>query len=123
MEAAIQTVVKVFLKSAKGKESLGGKDFQRLVESQLSNILTDTDSKKAVNEMREGLDANQDGKVGFEEYMKLVGYLATSLSQQRISQEGSDHLEAICSTVLVNHGLGDGGSGVACPNNGPWLNN
>uniref|UniRef100_A0A668AAS5 S100 calcium binding protein U n=1 Tax=Myripristis murdjan TaxID=586833 RepID=A0A668AAS5_9TELE len=86
MEAAIQTVVKVFLKSAKGKESLGGKDFQRLVESQLSNILTDTDSKKAVNEMREGLDANQDGKVGFEEYMKLVGYLATSLSQQRINK-------------------------------------
>ncbi|KAG7225513.1 hypothetical protein INR49_027509 [Caranx melampygus] len=83
MEAAIQTLVKVFLKSAKGKESLGKKEFQSLVKSQLSNILSDTDSKEAVNNMGQGLDANQDGKVGFEEYMKLVGYLAVSLSEQR----------------------------------------
>lgn len=40
MEAAIQTVVKVFLKSTKGKESLGQKEFQGLVKSQLSNILS-----------------------------------------------------------------------------------
>ncbi|XP_044028547.1 S100 calcium binding protein U [Siniperca chuatsi] len=88
MEAAIQTMVKVFLKSSKGKESLGKKEFQGLVKNQLSNILTDTDSKEAVNNMGQGLDANQDGKVGFEEYMKLVGYLAVSLSEQRaLAQE------------------------------------
>ncbi|XP_026204592.1 S100 calcium binding protein U [Anabas testudineus] len=87
MEAAIQTVVKVFLKSTKGKESLGKKEFQTLVKSQLSNILTDTDSKDAINNMGQGLDANQDGKVGFEEYMKLVGYLAVSLSEQRTLAE------------------------------------
>lgn len=84
MEAAIQTVVKVFLKSTKGKESLGPKEFQGLVKSQLSNILSDTESKEAVNNMGQGLDANKDGKVGFEEYMKLVGYLAVSLSEQRV---------------------------------------
>lgn len=39
MESAIQTVVGVFLKSAKGKESLGGNDFQKLVKSQLHNIM------------------------------------------------------------------------------------
>ncbi|XP_019723452.1 S100 calcium binding protein U isoform X2 [Hippocampus comes] len=83
MEEAIQTVVKVFLKSGKGKESLGPKDFQNLVKSQLSNILTDTDSKEAVNNMGKGLDANKDGKVGFEEYMRLVGYLAKAVSEQR----------------------------------------
>ncbi|XP_023265622.1 uncharacterized protein LOC111657610 [Seriola lalandi dorsalis] len=83
MEAAIQTLVKVFLKSTKGKESLGKKEFQGLVKSQLSNILSDTDSKEAVSNMGQGLDENQDGKVGFEEYMKLVGYLAVSLSEQR----------------------------------------
>ncbi|XP_042362694.1 S100 calcium binding protein U [Plectropomus leopardus] len=83
MEAAIQTVVKVFLKSTKGKESLGKNQFQSLVKSQLSNILSDTDSKEAVNNMGQGLDANHDGKVGFEEYLKLVGYLAVSLSEQR----------------------------------------
>ncbi|KAG9355309.1 hypothetical protein JZ751_000147 [Albula glossodonta] len=82
MESAIQTVVGVFLKSAKGKESLGGKDFQNLVKSQLQNIMTDTDSSDAIKEMRQGLDANQDGKVSFQEYMTLVGYLANTLSQQ-----------------------------------------
>ncbi|AWP21512.1 putative protein S100-A1-like [Scophthalmus maximus] len=82
MESAIQTLVKVFLKSSKEKETLGKKEFQGLVKSQLSNILSDTDSKEAVNNMRQRLDADQDGKVGFEEYMKLVGYLAVSLSEQ-----------------------------------------
>ncbi|XP_051926194.1 S100 calcium binding protein U [Hippocampus zosterae] len=83
MEEAIQTVVKVFLKSGKGKDSLGPKDFQNLVKSQLGNILTDTESKEAVNNMGKGLDANKDGKVGFEEYMRLVGYLAKAVSEQR----------------------------------------
>lgn len=40
MEGAIKTVVTVFLKSSKGKENLGGKDFQNLVKNQLKNILT-----------------------------------------------------------------------------------
>ncbi|XP_077446263.1 S100 calcium binding protein U isoform X1 [Stigmatopora argus] len=83
MEDAIQTVVKVFLKSGKGKDTLGPKDFQNLVKSQLSNILSDTDSKEAVQNMGKGLDSDKDGKVGFEEYMKLVGYLANSVSEQR----------------------------------------
>nr|XP_020479472.1 20-hydroxyecdysone protein-like [Monopterus albus] len=84
MEAAIQSVVKVFLKASKGKESLGRKEFQSLVKTQLCNILSDTDSKEAVNNMAQSLDANQDGKVAFEEFMKLVGYLSTSLSEQRV---------------------------------------
>ncbi|XP_028316755.1 S100 calcium binding protein U [Gouania willdenowi] len=83
MENAIQTMVKTFLKSSKGKENLGKKEFQNLVSSQLGNILSDSDSKEAINNMSQGLDANQDGKVGFEEYLKLVGYLAVSLSDQR----------------------------------------
>ncbi|XP_008330100.1 S100 calcium binding protein U [Cynoglossus semilaevis] len=84
MEAAIQTLVKVFLRSSKGKESLGRKEFQTLVKTQLGNILTGADSNEAVNNMGKGLDADQDGKVGFKEYMKLVGYLAVSLSEQRV---------------------------------------
>ncbi|XP_028819885.1 S100 calcium binding protein U [Denticeps clupeoides] len=89
MESAIKTVVGVYLKSAKGKESLGEKDFQTLVKGQLSNIMTDTDSSKAVKEMRQGLDDNQDGKVSFQEYMKLIGYLANALSQQRSSENAA----------------------------------
>lgn len=40
MEGAIKTVVTQFLSSARGKESLGGKNFQKLVQSQLGNILS-----------------------------------------------------------------------------------
>ncbi|XP_038135233.1 S100 calcium binding protein U [Cyprinodon tularosa] len=83
MEGAIQAVVKTFLKSAKGKDTLGKKEFQSLVSSQLGNILTDTESKEAIDNMGKQLDSDNDGKVGFEEYMKLIGYLACSLSEQR----------------------------------------
>lgn len=39
MEAAIMTVVSTFLKSAKGKENLDGKAFQKMVSSQLGGIM------------------------------------------------------------------------------------
>lgn len=45
--------------------------------------IQDTDSKEAIDNMGKGLDSDQDGKVGFEEFMKLVGYVACSLSEQR----------------------------------------
>ncbi|MBN3317664.1 S10A9 protein, partial [Atractosteus spatula] len=86
MEAAIQTMVKTFQTSSKGKDSLSGKEFQKLVQTQLSNILSDTESAKAVKEMKEGLDTNKDGKVSFQEFMSLVGYIAGMLSQQRSSE-------------------------------------
>lgn len=69
--------------SAAGKGSLGDKGFNNLVKKKLSNILTDTDSSSALKEMRKGLDENSDGKVSFQEYLTLIGYLAKNLSQQR----------------------------------------
>ncbi|KAF4100713.1 hypothetical protein G5714_018909 [Onychostoma macrolepis] len=83
MEAAIKTVVNVFLKSSKGKENLGGKEFQSLVKSQLKNIVTGSEDNEAVKNMRQQLDNNQDGKVSFQEYMILIGYLAQAVSEQR----------------------------------------
>lgn len=51
MESAIQTLVKVYLKSSKGKDSLGKKEFQQLVKSQLSNILSVRKSSRNLPEM------------------------------------------------------------------------
>lgn len=51
MEAAIQSMVKVFLKSTKGRESLGKKEFQDLVKTQLSNILSVRKSSLNLSEM------------------------------------------------------------------------
>ncbi|KAL7875034.1 hypothetical protein SRHO_G00060040 [Serrasalmus rhombeus] len=89
MESAIKTVVTQFITSARGKDSLGAKNFQKLVQSQLGNIMSDTDSSSAVKEMMHGLDDNQDGKVSFQEYMNLVGYLATSLSERKTGTQNS----------------------------------
>ncbi|XP_042280886.1 protein S100-A1 [Thunnus albacares] len=83
MESAIQTVVTTFLGSARGKENLDGKAFQKLVKKQLSGIMEDTNSSSAVKEMQRGLDENSDGKVSFQEYLTLIGYVANSLSQSR----------------------------------------
>ncbi|KAL4624831.1 protein S100-A9-like [Arapaima gigas] len=88
MEQAITKIVEVYLKSARGKDALGDKQFQKLVKCQLGNIMTGTESNEAIKEMRQGLDANQDKNISFTEYMTLVGYLANALSQQRtIGQE------------------------------------
>uniref|UniRef100_A0A8C2KVD4 EF-hand domain-containing protein n=1 Tax=Cyprinus carpio TaxID=7962 RepID=A0A8C2KVD4_CYPCA len=87
MEAAIKTVVSVFLKSSKGKENLGGKEFQSLVKNQLKNILTGSEDNEAVKNMRQQLDNNQDGKVGFQEYMNLIGYLAQAPAYYSFFQE------------------------------------
>ncbi|XP_052000494.1 protein S100-A13-like [Xyrauchen texanus] len=89
MESAIKTVVMQYLSSARGKESLSGKSFQKLVQGQLGNILADTDSSSAVKDMMKGLDDNQDGKVSFEEYMRLMGYVANSLSEQKAQNNTS----------------------------------
>ncbi|XP_062256100.1 protein S100-A16 [Platichthys flesus] len=83
MESAIKTLVTTFISASKGKENMDTKSFQKMVSSQLSNTMQDTDSSSAIKEMQRGLDANNDGKVSFQEYLTLIGYLATSISQNK----------------------------------------
>ncbi|KAG5264385.1 hypothetical protein AALO_G00253210 [Alosa alosa] len=94
MESAIKTVVSVYLKSAKGKENLSSKDFQGLVKNQLGGILNNAESKNAVKDMQQGLDDNQDGKVSFQEYMKLIGYLANAVSKQYVADKETKPAES-----------------------------
>lgn len=46
-------------------------------------VVQDTDNSSAIKEMQQGLDANQDGKVSFQEYLQLIGHLAKSMSQKK----------------------------------------
>uniref|UniRef100_A0A3Q3VTB1 EF-hand domain-containing protein n=1 Tax=Mola mola TaxID=94237 RepID=A0A3Q3VTB1_MOLML len=94
MEEAIKTVVTTFLSSARGKENLDSKKFQKLVSKQLGGIMEDTDSTSAIREMQRGLDENNDGKVNFQEYLTLIGYLANSFSDRQISQKGGTNADA-----------------------------
>lgn len=52
--------------------------------------LQDTDSKSAIKEMQRGLDENNDGKVSFQEYLTLIGYVANALSDRKGTQQKSN---------------------------------
>lgn len=51
----------------------------------------DTDSSSSIKEMQQGLDENSDGKVSFQEYLTLIGYVANTMSQKKCAsnQESS----------------------------------
>ncbi|XP_031708857.1 protein S100-A13 [Anarrhichthys ocellatus] len=83
MEAAIKTVVTTFLTSTRGKENLEGGAFQKLVKKQFGGMMEDATCSSAVKEMQQGLDADNDGKVSFQEYLTLIGYLANSASERK----------------------------------------
>ncbi|XP_035263425.1 uncharacterized protein si:ch211-105c13.3 isoform X2 [Anguilla anguilla] len=89
IESAIKTFVMAFLKASKGRENMQEKDFQKLVTNQLKNIMAETDSASAVDEIREGLPDKQGAKqVGFKEFMDVIGCVATKLSEkQPVSEE------------------------------------
>lgn len=48
--------------------------------------MQDTNKSSAIKEMQKGLDENNDGKVGFQEYLNLIGYVANSLSESQHPQ-------------------------------------
>lgn len=50
-------------------------------------LLQDTDSSSAIKEMQRGLDDNNDGKVSFQEYLNLIGYVANALSERKATQQ------------------------------------
>ncbi|XP_068180813.1 protein S100-A13 [Antennarius striatus] len=95
MEDAIKKLVTTFLSSSKGGENLSSRAFQNLVSKQLGGIMENTNSTSAIKEMQQGLDANNDGKVSFSEYLNLIGYLAKSLSEAETNKnKGASNPEA-----------------------------
>ncbi|XP_077430740.1 protein S100-A13 [Vanacampus margaritifer] len=83
MEDAIKTLVTTFLTSTRGKENMDGKSFQKMVKKHLGSVMEDANSSAAIKEMQNGLDENRDGKVNFQEYLTLIGYLAKAVSEKK----------------------------------------
>lgn len=54
----------------------------------------DTDNCAAIKEMQQGLDENNDGKVSFQEFLNLLGYLAKSLSNKQHPQNAGTGQDA-----------------------------
>ncbi|XP_077453740.1 protein S100-A10 [Stigmatopora argus] len=83
MESAIKTLVTTFISSSRGKESMDGKSFQKMVKKHLGSVMENTNSSTAIKEMQNGLDEDRDGKVGFQEYLTLIGYIAKAVSDSK----------------------------------------
>lgn len=75
--------------STKTKQNLPETDFS-FPFPRLSHV-QDTDSSSSIKEMQQGLDENSDGKVSFQEYLTLIGYVANTMSQKKCAsnQESS----------------------------------
>lgn len=51
--------------------------------------IQDANKSSAIKEMQKGLDENNDGKVGFQEYLTLIGYVANSLSESQCASKAT----------------------------------
>ncbi|XP_057689368.1 protein S100-A10 [Corythoichthys intestinalis] len=90
MESAIKTLVTTFISCSKGKESMDGKSFQKMVKNHLGGVMEDANSSAAIKEMQNGLDENRDGRVGFQEYLTLIGYIAKAVSDSKCNQAATN---------------------------------
>ncbi|XP_077177069.1 protein S100-A16-like isoform X2 [Paroedura picta] len=84
LEEAIEVLVKNYDKYAsrgfcRRRRGIGKGNFQKMVSQELQHMLTNTENKQAVNEMRQSCDQNQDGQISFEEYWTFMGRIAHTL--------------------------------------------
>ncbi|XP_078524476.1 protein S100-A16-like isoform X1 [Lissotriton helveticus] len=80
-EFCIGVLVKTFYQYA-GKKRMNRKEFQKMVSTELNHILSSTEDKEEVNELIRLIDANEDGKISFEEYWSLISLITDTLSKQ-----------------------------------------
>ncbi|XP_018431107.1 PREDICTED: protein S100-A16-like [Nanorana parkeri] len=89
LESAIETVVRNFYTYAhkKGKEyKMNKADFHKMVEQELQHVLTNTENKEALKKLSKKFDADNDGKISFDEYWKLIGEIGRNLGHQMAMQ-------------------------------------
>lgn len=80
-ELSISVLVKTFYQYA-GKRKMNRKEFQKMVGTELNHILTSTEDKEEVDGLIKLIDANEDGKISFEEYWSLISLITDTLSKQ-----------------------------------------
>ncbi|XP_069074183.1 protein S100-A16-like [Pleurodeles waltl] len=80
-ELSITVLVKAFYQYA-GKRRMNRKEFQKMVGTELNHILSSTEDKEEVDELLKLIDANEDGKISFEEYWSLISLITDTLSKQ-----------------------------------------
>ncbi|XP_063802795.1 protein S100-A16 [Pseudophryne corroboree] len=94
LESAIEVLVRNFYVYAekKGKQDkMNKKEFRKMVTQELQHVLTNTQNKEAANKLIQSLDADEDGKISFDEYWTLIGEIARKLSQQMAMQAQERH--------------------------------
>ncbi|KAM4736352.1 protein S100-A11-like [Anableps anableps] len=80
METAIGVLVSQF-KAYAGRDgssdTLSRDKFQKLVKSELSNLVKNAGDPAAIDQLMSSLDKNNDGELSFLEFWQLIGHLAS----------------------------------------------
>ncbi|XP_058015797.1 protein S100-A16-like isoform X2 [Ahaetulla prasina] len=89
LESAIQTVVDYYnIYSSKefllfGKVGIRKSNFKKMLERDLSHILTNTDNKEEVEKLFKDLDRDGDGVIDFDKYWDLIGNIAKPIARDK----------------------------------------
>ncbi|KAJ1081027.1 hypothetical protein NDU88_001214 [Pleurodeles waltl] len=86
VERSIKVLVKNFYTYAGKNDKMNRSEFHKMVGKDLSHILTNPHSKQGVDDLIKKLDANDDGKISFEEYWTIVSEIANKLSRQMANE-------------------------------------
>ncbi|CAI5798388.1 protein S100-A16-like isoform X1 [Podarcis raffonei] len=89
LEEALLTLVRNYDKYAEksfflryffGKQGkISKENFGKMLNEELSHVLSNTDSKTAAQEMFADMDLDEDGKMSFDEYWRLIGGIINQL--------------------------------------------
>ncbi|XP_034261973.1 protein S100-A16-like isoform X2 [Pantherophis guttatus] len=88
LESAIETVVENYNKYS-AKENLlrkGGikkSNFKRMLQSELSHMLTETMKEEAVEKLFQEMDQDGDSLIDFDEYWALIGKIVKLLARNQ----------------------------------------
>ncbi|XP_040854685.1 protein S100-A9 [Ochotona curzoniae] len=108
LERSIDTIINVFHQYSVRvghRDSLNQRELKQLVQKELSNFLKrEARDEKAINEIMEDLDTNQDKELNFEEFVILMARLVHASHEEM-------HKNAPPGHEGHSHGPGLGGGG------------
>lgn len=108
LERSIDTIINVFHQYSVRvgpRDSLSQKEFKQLVQKELHNFLKkEARDEKAINDIMEDLDTNQDKQLSFEEFVILMARLVHASHEEMHKNAPHDH-------EGHSHGPGLGGGG------------
>ncbi|XP_007130312.1 protein S100-A16 [Physeter macrocephalus] len=91
LEKAVVVLVENFYKYVSkhglAKNKISKSSFRKMLQKELSHMLTDTGNRRAADKLIHNLDANHDGSISFDEYWVLIGGITSPIANLVRQQE------------------------------------